>query len=368
MKQIVFAFLITAILGVGGVALTFAIRSPDAAPKLFTSQELAGQEAAYRGQVVAEANALIEKDGLGEALPAAVKDNLNRLSRIMPKEQNNRLVDSTVRLVRGADAPQAQKSLNTLASFVENRLTVRWEPNPEAVKQGHFIYNVSCQTCHGRNGDGSPITPEGLAVTPRDFTGQSHSAQRVVFKFNTSDRPDMLALDEDLKTTITEGLPGTPMPGFAILSPEEINALLDYIKTFGYASWKFNQPTRSAIEVPPPPQDLGSSKRIDDGRGLFKSRGCAGCHGDIEQGGKPPVELPTQWLDGEGKPILVWPRNFAVDPLKRPRLQDIFKTIRLGIKGTPMPANLLNDEETWNLIAYVLHLKQLGSEGKVLPK
>ena len=49
MKQIVLAFLITAFLGVGGVALTFAIRSPDASPKLFSSQELAGQEAAYRG-------------------------------------------------------------------------------------------------------------------------------------------------------------------------------------------------------------------------------------------------------------------------------------------------------------------------------
>ncbi|MCH8961459.1 MAG: cytochrome c [Bacteroidetes bacterium] len=111
-----------------------------------------------------------------------------------------------------------------------------------------------------------------------------------------------------------------------------------------------------------------SQQRADDGRSLFKSRGCAGCHGDIENGVTPPVELPTQWRDAEGNPILVWPRNFAVDPLKRPRLQDIFKTIRLGIKGTPMPANPVSDEETWNLIAYVLHLKQLGSEGKIPPK
>ena len=368
MKQIIFAFLITAVLGVGGVALTFAIRSPDASPKLFSSQELAGQEIAYRGQVVAEAKVLTEKEGLGLVLPAAVKNNLDSLSRVLPKKQNNTLVASTVQLIRGVDNPQAQDALDTLASFVENELTVRWEPNPEAVEQGHFIYNVSCQTCHGRNGDGSPITPEGLSVSPRDFTGRSHVAQKVVFKFNTSARADMLALDEDLKKTIIEGLPGTPMPGFAILSDEDINALLEYIKTFGYTAWKFKQPTIPALEVPTAPQDLLSQQRTDAGRELFKSRGCAGCHGDIENGVTPPVELPTQWLDAEGKPILVWPRNFAVDPLRRPHIEDIFKTIRLGIKGTLMPANPVSDEETWNLSAYVLHLKQLGTEGIVSPK
>ena len=59
------------------------------------------------------------------------------------------------------------------------------------------------------------------------------------------------------------------------------------------------------------------------------------------------------------------PRNFDVDPIRRPSPPGIFNTIRLGIGGTVMPANPVSDEETWNLIAYVLHLRQLGVEGKI---
>ena len=294
MKWKVYASLITLFLAVGGMALTFAFRSPNASPKLFSSQELATQAANFRST--------------------------------RPVEQ----------------------------------LSLRWEANQEAVDRGHFIYNISCMTCHGVNGDGVSITPEGLPIRPRDFTGKSHITQQVMFKFKSLASTDPLALDEDLKKTIKEGLPGTPMPAFSNLSNEEINDLLEYIKTFGYAEWRFKQPTVAALQVPPVPQDLASQPRIDQGRALFTSRGCIACHGDIEQGGKPPVALPTQWLDDEGNTILVWPRNFAFDPLRRPHPQDMFKTIRLGIGGTAMMANPLSDEETWDLIAYVLHLQSTG--------
>lgn len=301
MKWVALAALITVFLAVGGWALlTFAVRSPNASPKLFSSQELATQEANFRSTRPAE------------------------------------------------------------------DLTVRWKPtNQDSVDRGRFLYNVNCMTCHGVNGDGVSITPEGLPIRPRDFTGKSHITQQIMFKFKSLNKTDPLALDADLKKTIKEGLPGTPMPGFSILSDQEIADLLDYIKTFGYAEWRFEQPTVPALQVPPVPQDLASQPRIDLGRALFTSAGCSACHGAIEQGGRPPVQFPTEWQDEEGKPILVWPRNFALDPLRRPDPQDIFKTVRLGIGGTAMPANLLTDEETWNLIAYVLHLRQLGSEGKV---
>ena len=279
MKWIVFASLITVFLAVGGVALTFAFRSPDASPKRFSSPELSQQEM-------------------------------------------------------------------------------------EFVEKGRFLYNINCMTCHGFNGDGNPVTPEGLPIRPRDFTGKSHINQQVMFKFKSLGKTDPLALDEDLRKTIREGLPGTPMPGFSNLSEEDIYALVHYIKTFAHAEWK-QQPIVPARRPPDAPQDLASQQRIDQGGALFTTYGCIACHGDIENGGKPPVALPAEWLDDEGNPILVWPRNFALDPLRRPHPQDIFKTIRLGVGGTAMPANLLTDEETWNLIAYVLHLRQLGNEGEV---
>ena len=291
--KIAIALLITLVLAVGGTALTFAFRSPDASPKLFTNEAL-------------------------------------------------------------------QKQVNDYKKGRDGTLTVMWKTNPEPLEKGRFIYNVNCMTCHGVNGDGKSVTPEALPIRPRDFTGQTHSAKRVIFKYTSLNKADPLALDEDLRKTIKEGLPGTPMPGFSTLSDEDIDALLDYIKHFAYPVWRFEQPKSPALQVPPVPQDLAEQGRTDAGRDLFKSRGCIACHGDPEQGGKPPAELPTDWLNDEGKPIFVMPRNFATDPLRRPAPQDIFKTIRLGIGGTAMPANPLSDEETWDLIAYVLHLQQTG--------
>ncbi len=168
MNRILFASFLTVLLAGGAVALTFAFRSPEATPKVFSPQEYREEEIAYR------------------------------------------------------------------SSAGGQELTVRWEPDVAKVEQGRVLYGLRCATCHGASGDGNPITPEGLSVDPRDFTGRSHSLKKVVFKFNTSDRPDMLALDEDLKKTIREGLPGTPMPGYPTLSDEEMDALLEYIKTFGY--------------------------------------------------------------------------------------------------------------------------------------
>jgi mono/diheme cytochrome c family protein len=153
------------------------------------------------------------------------------------------------------------------------------------------------------------------------------------------------------------------MPGFSTLSDAEIDSLVEYVKAFGYVAWKFNQPTRPALQTPPVPADLSAQRRVDAGRALFASRGCGACHGDIEKGGEPIHGLVTEWLK-DGEPVHVMPRNFAVDPLRRPNADDVFKTIRLGVKGTPMPANAVSDEETWSLVAYVLHLRQLGQQGK----
>lgn len=377
MKHVVIALLITAFLGVGGLALTFTFRTVDETPRIFTDDDARQDELTYRTRVVDSANLLInpgialllenvssEERARVERALGPVKANLNKLSEITDREENNRIVDESVGLLRGVDSPSIQAALQRLADHHALRLKIRWEADLAKVEQGRDVYRFNCTTCHGPNGDGDPITPEGLPVNPRDFTGMSHKSRTVVFKFNTSDRPDMLALDEDLRNTIENGLPGTQMPGFSDLDPEQIDALIEYVKTFGYAAWRFNQPTRPALQVPAVPQDLASPARKDDGRTLFVNRGCQACHGDIEGGGQPLQGLVTEWIK-DGEPVPIVPRNFALQPLKRPHLQDMFKTIRLGVKGTPMPANAVSDEETWDLIAYVLHLRQLGLDGKV---
>ncbi len=244
-------------------------------------------------------------------------------------------------------------------------LQIRWEPDTAKVEQGRLLYGHNCSTCHGPNGDGQPITPEGLSVAPRDFTGQSHNTGKVVFKFNTSNRDNMLASDEDLIRTIRDGLPGTPMPGFSELTEAETAALVEYVKSFGYVYWKYNHPDGTALEVPAVPVDFDASTRVEQGRGLFTSRGCVACHGDLEQGGQPLPALPTEWVDLEGNPINIAPRNFATEPLRRGAPEDVYQTIRLGINGTAMVGTDLPDEQTWDLVAYIEFLRQQGLSGQI---
>ena len=206
MKWVAIAALITAFLAAGAVALTFAIRSADASPKLLSDQERQQRDRDYR------------------------------------------------------------------FNLPDQELTVRWTPNQDAVEKGRFLYTINCMTCHGFNGDGNPVTPEGLPINPRDFTGKSHINQKVMFKYKSLNKTDSLALDEDLKKTIKEGLPGTPMPGFSILSDDDLNSLLEYIKTFAYEIWRYEQPAGPVLQVPTAPEDLKSQVRIDGGRTLFTSR------------------------------------------------------------------------------------------------
>ena len=377
MKNVLIALLITLFLLVGGVALTFAFQVPEDSPRVFNMEDAQQDELAYRAEVVRSAEELISA-GIGLLMANApreeqaavrpvlvkVRGNLVQLAQITEWEENNRLVDDSVNALRSTNAPSMQAALYKLADHHDLRLRVRWEPDMDKVTQGRELYQRNCSTCHGANGDGNPITPERLDVTPRDFTGESHRSRTVVFKFNTSNRPDMLALDEDLKKTIKYGLPGTPMPGFTDFSDEEFEAVIEYVKTFGYAAWKFNQPTAPGIQVPSVPTDLHSEARIETGKELFVSRACLACHGDVEMGGAPLANQVTDWFtDGELIPIV--PRDYAHEPIRRPAVEDMFRTIRLGVKGTPMVANNISDEDTWNLIAYILRVKQLGIEGRV---
>ncbi len=357
--------------------MTFAFQAPEPSPRIFSMEDAAQEELAYRAEVVRSAEGLIsggidllmanaprEEQGAVRPVLVKVRANLIQLAQITDREENNRLVDDSVTALRSTNAPSMREALYRLADHHDLRLRIRWEPEMGKVTQGRELYQRNCATCHGANGDGDPITPERLDVTPRDFTGKSHRSRAVVFKFNTSNRPDMLALDSDLKKTIKNGLPGTPMPGFSGFSDEELEAVIEYVKTFGYAAWKFNQPTGPGMEVPEIPVDFRSAERVEIGRGLFVSRACQACHGDVEMGGAPLPNQVADWFQ-DGELIAIVPRDYAHDPIRRPAIQDMFRSIRLGVKGTPMVSNKISDEDTWNLIAYILHVKQLGIEGRV---
>lgn len=84
------------------------------------------------------------------------------------------------------------------------------------------LYRRHCAHCHGISGDGKGPTAAILNPYPRDY-------RPGVFKFKstyTAAQPT----DEDLRKTIKDGIPGTAMPAFALLPPDEIDALVEYVK------------------------------------------------------------------------------------------------------------------------------------------
>jgi mono/diheme cytochrome c family protein len=86
----------------------------------------------------------------------------------------------------------------------------------------HGLYRRQCAHCHGINGDGRGPTAMILNPYPRDYRAG-------VFKFKTTYNPNQPS-DDDLRTILHNGIPGTAMPSFAVYPPDETEALLEYVK------------------------------------------------------------------------------------------------------------------------------------------
>jgi mono/diheme cytochrome c family protein len=86
----------------------------------------------------------------------------------------------------------------------------------------HGLYRRHCAHCHGISGDGRGSTAAILNPYPRDY-------RPGIYKFKSTYNPSE-PTDEDLHHTLMNGVPGTAMPAFSVLPPDEVAALLEYVK------------------------------------------------------------------------------------------------------------------------------------------
>lgn len=108
-------------------------------------------------------------------------------------------------------------------TFREPRVLWGRTVSADVLNRGEAAYQRYCMVCHGREGDGRG--PQGLHQTPapRDFrTGR--------FKLTRS--PDGRPTDAELEHTIRHGSPGTQMVAWPQLEQAEVDALVQYVKTF----------------------------------------------------------------------------------------------------------------------------------------
>lgn len=196
---------------------------------------------------------------------------------------------------------------------------------PEASEKGKEVYEKSCAHCHGTEGRGDGSAAENLLPKPRDFT-------RGLYKIRSTESGE-LPTDQDLFDIITEGMPGSSMPGWeTALNANDRWELVAYIKTF-HDGFK---------EASAPPRQISldgkisySQESVEIGEGLYTELGCVECHGNVGRGdGTSAPTLTDSW------DFQTWPANLAQGWNYRggADTEDIFKRFIGGIAGSPMPA------------------------------
>jgi cytochrome c oxidase cbb3-type subunit 2 len=230
------------------------------------------------------------------------------------------------------------------------------EPPMELVMAGRHVYERQCLVCHGKWGDGRGEMATGMVPRPRRLTSG-------VFKYRSTP-VGYLPTDADLERTIRTGVAGTSMPSFAGLSDREIRAVIGYVKTLS-TRWKRAGNYAPEVQLPPVPgwmEDpvarVGHEKR---GAELFAGL-CAPCHGAGGAGDGPAgAKLEDVW----GDPIR--PADLRLPLAKSgPGARDLFRTVTLGLDGTPMAGfgDSVPESDRWALVAYIRARKAEHREGR----
>ncbi len=196
---------------------------------------------------------------------------------------------------------------------------------PEASERGKEVYEESCAHCHGTEGRGDGSAAENLLPKPRDFT-------RGLYKIRSTEAGE-LPTDQDLYDIITEGMPGSSMPGWETsLNANDRWELVAYIKTFHEG---FKEREASPREITLAGKISYSEESVEIGKGLYTDLGCIECHGNIGRGdGTSAPTLTDEWG------FQTWPANLTQGWNYRGGFdtEDIFKRFIGGIAGSPMPA------------------------------
>lgn len=94
------------------------------------------------------------------------------------------------------------------------------DPHPELLARGRGVFVQYCAPCHGLEGRGDgpqvQVNENGTPAKPRDLT-------KGLYKGGGE--------PEDLYARIMLGIPGTPMPASSNLSPQDVDALIAYVRS-----------------------------------------------------------------------------------------------------------------------------------------
>jgi mono/diheme cytochrome c family protein len=264
------------------------------------------------------------------------------------------------------------------------RLLGRSDISLAHLRRGAAVYERYCIQCHGVTGDGNGVAAAYLIPKPRDY-------RRGIFKF-TSTTYGARPVREDLVRTVHRGIRGTSMPSFALLAPQDLEAVVDHVLVLTHrgelefeladeaevadaieparvtemiatVTNRWTQ-ARSQVVYPMTPMPPFTTAIVEQGKKAFLSLACIQCHGEDGRG---------QLASNVGEDI--WKNKTKAADLTSGMLRggteplDIYRHIDAGINGTPMPAfhNSLQKEpeKIWHLVAYVLQIADSRRTGTI---
>lgn len=212
-----------------------------------------------------------------------------------------------------------------------------------SAQHGKAVYDAHCVECHGKTGRGDGPASPLLTPRPRDFAAGKYKIR--------STETGHVPTDEDLIRSVSQGLYGSAMPGWApILSGADIRDVVGYLKTL----------TPRFLNEPPTVVTLGeqvtsSPDSIARGKDVYDKLQCRSCHGTDGRGtGAITTNFEDDWKQPLPAADLTQPWTFHGGSTSR----DIYLRFRTGMSGTPMPSFLgaATDAEMWDLANYVVSL------------
>src|SRR5262249_3349781 len=198
---------------------------------------------------------------------------------------------------------------------------------------------------HGEKGDGKGPAAELLDPKPRDFTSGIYKIRTTVGKAPS---------DQDLFRVISEGMPGTSMPAWAVLPEKDRWNVVAYVKAF--AADKFKEASKKQElpkEAAPARAALKGGRKMSGAIMCTRAPGAGG-----RAAGPSGPELKEEW----GLPIKPanltkrWPFRGGASRT------DIATRLTTGVLGTPMPTfidSVEKPEDIWHLTHYI---QSLGPE------
>ena len=219
-----------------------------------------------------------------------------------------------------------------------------------SVKAGADLFSSQgCTACHKVNGQGGDIGPNLSNIGSRGLSDQWLTTQ--IRDPNSHD-------------------PSTQMPAFKSLTDQQIKNLVDFMQSLegsssaGQSSSQSSQNVQAkSVSEPDPPAETQSEPNqpsgspqsqitslISQGKSLFKSQGCVGCHTVDGKGGSVGPDLSKIGSKGLS-------RQWLMVQLKDPKKHN---------PGTIMPSvSSLSDQNIDALVTYLESLK--GSSGQPQP-